>query len=99
MYACALTDSSGPQAELPSSIHFAERRFYEERTRTTQPLLISKRASRSNLLQLVSNYQCRPQTNCSHLHADLELDEEGTRISLTIVDTPGFGDQIDNESR
>ncbi|KAI1995395.1 Cell division control protein 11 [Ophidiomyces ophidiicola] len=28
---------------------------------------------------------------------ELELDEEGTRISLTIVDTPGFGDQIDNE--
>lgn len=27
-----------------------------------------------------------------------ELDEEGTRISLTIVDTPGFGDQIDNEA-
>ncbi|KAL1860089.1 Cell division control protein 11 [Paecilomyces lecythidis] len=30
---------------------------------------------------------------------ELELDEEGTRISLTIVDTPGFGDQIDNEER
>jgi len=29
----------------------------------------------------------------------IELDEEGTRISLTIVDTPGFGDQIDNEAR
>ncbi|KAG9628049.1 putative septin AspA, partial [Aureobasidium melanogenum] len=29
---------------------------------------------------------------------ELELDEEGTRISLTVVDTPGFGDQIDNES-
>jgi len=28
-----------------------------------------------------------------------ELDEEDTRISLTIVDTPGFGDQIDNEAR
>lgn len=38
-------------------------------------------------------------TNCSHRYLDLELDEEGTRISLTIVDTPGFGDQIDNESR
>ena len=30
---------------------------------------------------------------------ELELDEQGTRISLTIVDTPGFGDQIDNEAR
>jgi cell division control protein 11 len=30
---------------------------------------------------------------------EIELDEEGTRISLTIVDTPGFGDQIDNEAR
>ncbi|THW76054.1 Septin [Aureobasidium pullulans] len=29
---------------------------------------------------------------------ELELDEEGTRISLTVVDTPGFGDQVDNES-
>jgi len=33
------------------------------------------------------------------LSTELELDEEGTRISLTIVDTPGFGDQIDNEAR
>ncbi|KAK5109886.1 hypothetical protein LTR62_006493 [Meristemomyces frigidus] len=29
---------------------------------------------------------------------ELELDEEGTRVSLTIVDTPGFGDSVDNES-
>ncbi len=27
----------------------------------------------------------------------LELDEDGIRIALTIVDTPGFGDNIDNE--
>lgn len=32
------------------------------------------------------------------METELELDEEGTRISLTIVDTPGFGDQIDNEA-
>jgi septin family protein len=34
----------------------------------------------------------------ANLDTELELDEEGTRISLTIVDTPGFGDQIDNEA-
>ncbi|TIB96704.1 GTP binding protein [Wallemia mellicola] len=28
----------------------------------------------------------------------VELDEEGFRIALTIVDTPGFGDNINNES-
>ena len=27
-----------------------------------------------------------------------ELEEDGVRIALTIVDTPGFGDNIDNES-
>ncbi|KAF9173913.1 hypothetical protein BGX21_008260 [Mortierella sp. AD011] len=27
----------------------------------------------------------------------VELDEDGVKISLTIVDTPGFGDMIDNE--
>lgn len=26
-----------------------------------------------------------------------ELDEEGARIGLTVVDTPGFGDALDNE--
>lgn len=28
----------------------------------------------------------------------MDIDNEGTRIFLTIVDTPGFGDQIDNEA-
>lgn len=27
----------------------------------------------------------------------VELEEDGMRIGLTIVDTPGFGDNIDNE--
>ena len=26
-----------------------------------------------------------------------ELEEEGVRVALTVVDTPGFGDNIDNE--
>lgn len=29
---------------------------------------------------------------------NIELEEDGVRIALTIVDTPGFGDAIDNES-
>lgn len=28
---------------------------------------------------------------------NVELEEDGMRIGLTIVDTPGFGDNIDNE--
>ena len=28
---------------------------------------------------------------------NVELEEDGVRIALTIVDTPGFGDSIDND--
>ena len=34
--------------------------------------------------------------NTSHARPT-ELEEDGVRIALTIVDTPGFGDNIDNE--
>jgi len=51
----------------------------------------------------VGKLQCIPPSETcpltSSLKSELELDEDGTRISLTIVDTPGFGDQIDNEAR
>lgn len=59
-----------------------------------------KKVSESSQSLLVSRsilLTFRPQGTDRKL--ELELDEEGTRISLTVVDTPGFGDQIDNEAR
>ena len=35
--------------------------------------------------------------SCSRPDESPELEEDGVRIALTIVDTPGFGDNIDNE--
>ncbi|KAL8687789.1 MAG: hypothetical protein Q9224_005050 [Gallowayella concinna] len=45
-----------------------------------------------------SNAHLEEGVRIKPITVELELDEEGTRVSLTIVDTPGFGDQIDNES-
>lgn len=39
-----------------------------------------------------------PSVKIKPVTVELELDEEGTRVSLTIVDTPGFGDSVDNEA-
>lgn len=61
----------------------------------------SKTVSRSSPSQSV-RYNLNGAHSPYHISntcLELELDEEGTRISLTIVDTPGFGDQIDNEAR
>jgi cell division control protein 11 len=45
--------------------------------------------------------RCNPFTTL-HIFSEVqpllsELEEDGVRIALTIVDTPGFGDNIDNE--
>lgn len=57
-------------------------------------------ASRSSPSLLVRVFNiCKARVYIADPRVELELDEEGTRISLTIVDTPGFGDQIDNEAR
>lgn len=32
-----------------------------------------------------------------HVFLFIDLEEDGVRIALTIVDTPGFGDNINNE--
>lgn len=65
--------------------------------------LTSRRASASSPSRLVSGSLSVAHVACAcadiPYKTELELDEEGTRISLTIVDTPGFGDQIDNEAR
>ena len=54
----------------------------------------------SNISWIISFGEIKEKKKCTNAPIDLpELDEEGTRISLTIVDTPGFGDQIDNEAR
>jgi len=54
-------------------------------------VLMGKDADDASNAHLEEGVRIKPVT------VELELDEEGTRISLTIVDTPGFGDQIDNE--
>lgn len=64
--------------------------------------LIWKMASRSNPSPLVSApaRKLTGLTRALEIHLFLacaELEEDSVRISLTIVDTPGFGDQIDNE--
>lgn len=57
-----------------------------------QQVLESKDADDAANAHIEEGVRIKPVT------VELELDDEGTRISLTIVDTPGFGDQIDNEA-
>ena len=57
-----------------------------------RPVLQGKDSDDPTTAHLEEGVRIKPIT------VELELDEEGTRVSLTVVDTPGFGDQIDNES-
>lgn len=54
-----------------------------------------RRASKSDPLTSVGVVLTRP---LSSLIRTPELEEDGIRIALTIVDTPGFGDNINNEA-
>lgn len=65
---------------------------------TTLQTHISRKVCASSQSQLVRLQFLFDVVRRPNVVAELELDEEGTRISLTIVDTPGFGDQIDNEA-
>jgi cell division control protein 11 len=89
------------QAELPLSTPFAERKFSKEKMPMMRQTRTSRKVSESSLLPLVriKNFDIIYGYTGADNIIELELDEEGTRISLTIVDTPGFGDQIDNEAR
>ncbi|CCU97998.1 unnamed protein product [Malassezia sympodialis ATCC 42132] len=42
-------------------------------------------------------YHHKDSENPSTANVEMEVEAEGMRIGLTIVDTPGFGDSIDNE--
>jgi len=52
-------------------------------------VLNHKMADHPDMAHIEEGIRIKPMT--------VELEEEGVRISLTIVDTPGFGDNIDNE--
>jgi cell division control protein 11 len=66
-----------------------------------KPVLEHKEADDPEQAHVEHGVRIKPVTvgtlPCAH-DANVDLEEEGTRIALTVVDTPGFGDQIDNEA-
>jgi len=61
--------------------------------------LIRKRVLKSGLLMLVCPVMITLVIFEVSMHfCGPELEEDGIRIALTVVDTPGFGDNINNEA-
>lgn len=73
------------QHKEPKSAEFA----HEEEPIKIRPVNVGARAQTPHL-----GFACRLTSCCM-----AEMEEDGIRISLTVVDTPGFGDQIDNEPK
>jgi cell division control protein 11 len=79
------------------SIPFASLRFWPIKFPTIRTLHTSKKALELSRSMLVS-FRASRSVGFPRLHIQItELEEDGVRIALTIVDTPGFGDNIDNE--
>lgn len=53
-------------------------------------------------LSNLSLYIVLAKVKCPKLHESLflsvDVEEKGVRMKLTVIDTPGFGDQINNEN-
>lgn len=83
---------------LPLSILFASLRCWPTKSLTTPTQHTLKKALGSSQSMLVSTALTTGLPAFREIYLRYtELEEDGVRIALTIVDTPGFGDNIDNE--
>ncbi|KAL2075226.1 hypothetical protein VTL71DRAFT_169 [Oculimacula yallundae] len=60
--------------------------------------LCGKKVLESKDCDDASNAHLEEGVSINPVTVELEMEEEGTRIALTVVNTPGFGDQINNEA-
>lgn len=51
-----------------------------------------------SLLVCVTAVCCCAGSQCSYVLLFADIEEKGVRMKLTVIDTPGFGDQINNEN-
>ena len=85
--------------ELPLSTPSVTQISFLTRFMIAQIPLIRKRVLKSGLLTLVCPVMITLVIFEVFMHfCGPELEEDGIRIALTVVDTPGFGDNINNEA-